>query len=144
MPNINFKQLTATAKCPTRADEGSAGFDLYSDAEVFLQPGEFKMVPLGFSTSFPEYMVGQVCPRSGMAAKYGVTVLNAPGIIDSSFRGEWKVILINLSQSNFHVHPGDRVAQVVFGLLETAMVWAQRETLDLTARGSGGFGSTGQ
>ena len=137
MPGISFKQLSPTSTCPTRADEGSAGFDLYADTEMVLQPEEFKLVSLGIATSFPAYMVGFICPRSGLAAKHGVTVLNAPGVIDADFRGELGVILINLGDEDFVVRNGDRIAQLVVEP-QPAVVVKEVGTLHETDRGAGG------
>lgn len=100
------------------------------------------MVPTGLYMQIPEGFEGQVRPRSGLAAKRGVTVLNTPGTIDADYRGEIKVILVNLSNEDFTVEPGERIAQMVFARHETAM-WLEVEELDASERGAGGFGSTG-
>jgi dUTP pyrophosphatase len=140
--NPSFKLLTPTAKLPKKAEPGSAGFDLFADEEVCLQPGEFRTISLGFAAELPFDMEGQIRPRSGMAAKFGITVLNAPGTIDSSFRATWKVLLINHSKSNYHVKVGDRIAQVVFAYVANPRIIQVTELSD-TERGEGGFGSTG-
>lgn len=141
---IVFQLLTEHANVPFRQHEQDAGFDLAtpSDAEpVTITPGEHCLVPLGYAAALPRGTVGLVCPRSGLAAKHRVTVLNAPGIIDAGYRGELKVALVNHGGEPYTVSPGDRVAQLVvtpFLALDTAI-----GVLDASDRGVGGFGSTG-
>ena len=101
------------------------------------------MVPTGIYLALPEGTEAQVRPRSGLAAKYGISVLNAPGTIDADYRGEVKVILVNLSNETFTVNPGERIAQLVLARYER-VEWSEVESLDETARGEGGFGSTGR
>lgn len=129
---------------PNYATEQSAGMDLCAaiDAPITLQPGQHGMVPTGLSIALPAGFEAQVRPRSGLAAKNGVTVLNSPGTIDADYRGEIKAILINLSQTPFVIERGMRIAQMVVARHST-VTWAEVETLDETARGAGGFGSTG-
>ena len=119
---------------PEYATELSAGLDLKADIEtpVILKPLERAMVPTGMFIALPEGTEAQVRPRSGLAAKFGVTVLNTPGTIDADYRGEIKVILVNLSNQDFVVNPGEPVE------------WDEVEVLDETVRGEGGFGSTGR
>jgi dUTP pyrophosphatase len=112
------------------------------DAPITLQPGQHGMVPTGLSIALPAGFEAQVRPRSGLAAKNGVTVLNSPGTIDADYRGEIKAILINLSQTPFVIERGMRIAQMVVARHST-VTWAEVETLDETTRGAGGFGSTG-
>jgi dUTP pyrophosphatase len=125
---------------------GSAGFDLRSNTNVTLKPFERAIIPTGLFFKFPPTLEMQIRPRSGLAAKYGVTVLNTPGTIDSDYRGEVKVILINLGDSDFIVENGDRIAQAIMAnstagdLINLNEV---SEILDNTERSSGGFGSTG-
>ena len=140
--NPNFKLLTPTAKLPKKAEPGSVGFDLFADEEAILQPGEFRAVSLGLASELPYDMEGQIRPRSGLAFKYGITVLNSPGTIDPSFRNEWKVILINHGKSNFHIAVGDRIAQVVFAPVLNPYVVEVTELSD--SERTGGFGSTGR
>ena len=125
----------------------SAGADLSAavpaDAPVVLKPGARALIPCGFAMALPGGYEAQVRPRSGLAAKHGVTVLNSPGTIDADYRGEVKVILINLGQDDFTVTRGERVAQMVIAPV-VQPVFAQVEILDETERGSGGFGSTGR
>ncbi len=129
---------------PVYATEGSAGADLRSAlaTPLVLAPGERGLVPTGIRLAIPQGYEGQVRPRSGLAIKHGVTVLNAPGTVDSDYRGEVRVILINHGSSEYTIQPGDRVAQ----LLITPVAQAQfiPEDVNETTRGSGGFGSTGR
>ena len=129
---------------PAYATESSAGMDLRADiAEPLeIKPLQRAMVPTGIFIALPEGTEAQVRPRSGLAAKYGVTVLNSPGTIDADYRGEVKVILVNLSDTVFIVNPGDRIAQMVIARYEK-VEWEACDSLDETSRGEGGFGSTG-
>lgn len=129
---------------PAYATELSAGVDLHAnlDSSVILKPLERAMVPTGLYMSIPAGYEGQVRPRSGLAAKKGITVLNTPGTIDADYRGEIKVILVNLSNDPFEIVPGERIAQMVFAKHEVAD-FVEVESLDETVRGEGGFGSTG-
>ena len=128
---------------PAYATEMSAGLDLKADIDepVILSPLQRAMVPTGIYLALPEGTEAQVRPRSGLAAKYGISVLNAPGTIDADYRGEVKVILVNLSNETFTVNPGERIAQLVLARYER-VEWSEVESLDETARGEGGFGST--
>ena len=130
---------------PAYATEMSAGLDLKAeiDEPVILSPLQRAMVPTGIYLALPEGTEAQVRPRSGLAAKYGISVLNAPGTIDADYRGEVKVILVNLSNETFTVNPGERIAQLVLARYER-VEWSEVESLDETARGEGGFGSTGR
>lgn len=123
----------------------SAGMDLCAavDAEVTLAPGAFAIVPTGYAIALPAGFEAQVRPRSGLAAKNGVTVLNAPGTIDADYRGEVGVILINHGKEPFVITRGMRIAQMVVAPVRTVM-WEEKETLAETDRGAGGFGSTGR
>ena len=129
---------------PAYATPLSAGVDLRAALEepVLLAPLGRALIPTGLYMAIPAGFEGQVRPRSGLAAKHGVTVLNTPGTIDADYRGEIKVILVNLSEVPFTVEPGERIAQMVFARCEQAQ-FEQVETLDETQRGAGGFGSTG-
>jgi dUTP pyrophosphatase len=122
----------------------SAGMDLRANLEkpVTLKPLERSMIPTGLFIELPEGHEAQIRPRSGLAAKKGITVLNSPGTIDSDYRGEIKVILVNLSNENFKVENGERIAQLIVAKHER-IEWAEAEFLEETNRGSGGFGSTG-
>ena len=129
---------------PAYATEKSAGMDLKADIEtpITLGPLERALVPTGLYIALPDGTEAQVRPRSGLAAKYGISVLNAPGTIDADYRGEVKVILVNLSNEPFVINPGERIAQMVVARYEK-VEWDEVETLDETQSGSGGFGSTG-
>ncbi|HEY4133618.1 MAG TPA: dUTP diphosphatase [Alphaproteobacteria bacterium] len=129
---------------PVYATADSAGLDLMAaiDAPMQLAPGSRAMVPTGLAIALPRGFEAQVRPRSGLAAKNGVTVLNTPGTIDADYRGEIKVILINHGEEPFAIERGARIAQMVVAPV-TRIAWDERATLDETARGEGGFGSTG-
>lgn len=127
---------------PRRQTEGAAGLDLVAAAGVTLQPGERGLVPTGVALALPAGFEGQVRPRSGLALKHGLTCLNSPGTIDSDYRGEVKVLLINLGQAPVVVERGWRIAQLVVAPVVAARLTAVA-TLDETARADGGFGSTG-
>ncbi|NKD77762.1 dUTP diphosphatase [Haematospirillum sp. H1815] len=129
---------------PACATELSAGMDMFAALEsaVTLEPGKRALVPTGLAFALPAGFEAQVRPRSGLAAKHGVTVLNTPGTIDADYRGEVKVILVNLGDEPFVIEHGMRIAQVIFAPV-TRAVWTEVETLPATGRGEGGFGSTG-
>ena len=130
---------------PEYATALSAGLDLKANITepVTLKPLERVLVPTGLFIALPEGTEAQVRPRSGLAAKYGITVLNSPGTIDADYRGEIKVILVNLSSEPFVINPGERIAQMVVSRFERAQ-WVAVQELDSTERGEGGFGSTGR
>ena len=130
---------------PQYATESSAGVDLRAaiTEPIVLEPLQRAMVPTGLYMEIPKGYEGQVRPRSGLAAKHGVTVLNTPGTIDADYRGEIRVILVNLSSQAFERQPGERIAQMVFAKHETAQ-WEEVSELEESARGAGGFGSTGR
>lgn len=130
---------------PAYATEKSAGMDLKANITepITLGPLERAMVPTGLFMALPDGTEAQVRPRSGLAAKFGISVLNAPGTIDADYRGEVKVILVNLSNEPFVVNPGERIAQMVIARYEK-IEWDEVEVLDETERGEGGFGSTGR
>ena len=131
--------------CPAYATEQSAGMDLKAKlAEpVVLQPLQRTLVPTGLYIALPKGYEAQVRPRSGLALKHGITVLNTPGTVDADYRGEVCVILVNLSQEPFEIVPGERIAQMVIARHEQ-VEWDEVEVLDETIRGAGGFGSTGK
>ena len=132
---------------PRQQSAGAAGVDLLAalapDETMSIAAGGRALVPCGFSMALPQGYEAQVRPRSGLAAKHGVTVLNSPGTIDADYRGEIKVILINLGTESFAIRRGDRIAQMVVAPV-SAVTFNERESLDETDRGSGGFGSTGR
>jgi len=129
---------------PAYQTEGSAGADLcaFLSAPVTLEPLERKLVPTGISVEIPAGFEAQVRPRSGLAFKHGITVLNAPGTIDSDYRGEIGVVLVNLGSEPFEIENGDRIAQLVLAQVERAAFTAA-DNLSGTGRGAGGYGSTG-
>jgi len=129
---------------PRRATPGSAGYDLCAavDAALLLAPGERALVPTGFAIAVPEGYEAQVRPRSGLALRHGIVLPNAPGTIDSDYRGEVKVILQNLGDAPFTIRRGDRIAQLVIAAVARAE-WDERSELDDTTRGEGGFGHSG-
>ena len=129
---------------PAYATPQSAGMDLRAniDAPVTLRPMERKLIPTGLYMALPEGFEAQVRPRSGLALKHGITVLNSPGTIDADYRGEVMVLLVNLSDSDFIVNDGERIAQMVIARHETA-AFAEVAELDETERGAGGYGHTG-
>lgn len=131
--------------CPAYATPLSAGVDLKAclDSPVVLKPLQRMLVPTGLFIALPEGYEAQVRPRSGLALKHGITVLNSPGTVDADYRGEIKVILVNLSEEPFEIVPGERIAQMVIARHEQAQ-WEEAELLDETQRGAGGFGSTGK
>lgn len=138
LPNGNGLEL------PKYATAQSAGADLLAaiDADVVINPGERKLIPTGIALGLPADYEAQVRPRSGLALKNGITVLNTPGTIDADYRGEIAVILVNLSQEAFTVTRGMRIAQIIIAPV-TQGNWNVVDNLDETARGAGGFGSTG-
>ena len=135
----------STYECPFYATEKSAGMDLKANITepITLGPLDRTMVPTGLFIALPDGTEAQVRPRSGLAAKYGISVLNAPGTVDADYRGEIKVILVNLSNEPFTINPGERIAQMVIARYEK-VEWDEVKTLDETDRGTGGFGSTGK
>ncbi|CAA0164644.1 dUTP diphosphatase [Tenacibaculum maritimum] len=129
---------------PAYETEGSAGMDLRANIEesITLKPLERAIIKTGLFIALPVGFEAQVRPRSGLAAKKGITVLNSPGTIDADYRGEIGVILVNLSNDNFTIQDGERIAQLIIAKHER-ITWKQVEALNETARGTGGFGSTG-
>ena len=147
-PRILVKRLRPDALLPRAMSELAAGMDLCAalDAPLLLAPGDRAAVPTGLALAIPPGWEGQVRPRSGLALHAGVTVLNAPGTIDADYRGELKVLLVNLSGRGQTIEPGARIAQLVVAPVARAEVIevAELDELGPTARGAGGFGSTGQ
>lgn len=130
---------------PEYATPYSAGLDLRAniDQPITLKPLERAMVPTGLHIALPEGYEAQIRPRSGLAAKHGLTVLNSPGTIDADYRGEICVILVNLSNDEFIINDGERICQMVIGA-HSQVTWVETDTLDETERGAGGFGHTGK
>lgn len=135
--------MNSDATVPTYAREDDAGMDLRASEEATLPVGGHALVGTGIALAIPKGFVGLVHPRSGLAAKHGVTVLNAPGTIDSGYRGEVKVILLNTGGEVFTVNKGDRIAQLVVQQVERLSIWVVDALDGETERGVGGFGSTG-
>jgi dUTP pyrophosphatase len=144
MTEILIKKLSKTVSIPKYETAGSSGMDLAAeiDEKIEIKPGETQIIPTGLSVSIPQEFEIQIRPRSGLAAKHQLSILNTPGTIDADYRGEIKVILINLGKKSFIVEKGLRIAQMVLCPLIKAKI-KEVETLDDTTRGSGGFGSTG-
>lgn len=130
---------------PRYATEHSAGMDICAavEGDVVLKPAETALIPTGFAIAVPEGYEAQIRPRSGLAVKHQIGILNSPGTIDSDYRGEVKVILTNFGKVDFTVRRGERIAQLVITPY-TRAVWEERESLDDTGRGAGGFGHTGR
>ncbi|MDR3321039.1 MAG: dUTP diphosphatase [Synergistaceae bacterium] len=141
---VMFRRDAAASRVPSPsyATAGSAGMDLRASERAALLPGEYKSLGTGLSLEIPPGFEGQVRPRSGLAAKHGVTLLNSPGTIDSDYRGEVRVILINHGEETFTIEPGDRIAQIIFSPALRAEL-EETEDLSGTKRSTGGFGSTG-
>ena len=145
MSELRILRLAGAEDLPLPAYEtaGAAGMDLRSAIDAVIAPGQRLLVPTGIAIALPENFEAQVRPRSGLAVKHGMTVLNAPGTIDSDYRGEIKIPLINHGQEAFVIKRGDRIAQMVVApVLQVKLV--EVASLDETSRGSGGFGSSGQ
>ncbi len=144
---IGFYPLTAAARkrIPTRATEGAAGWDVQAclAGDICLKPGQRALIPTGFALAIPEGFEAQLRPRSGWAWRTGVTLLNAPGTIDADYRGEVKVLLVNLGQEEAWIRDGDRIAQLVFSKVLPVEFFVLEE-IDQTPRGEGGFGHSGR
>jgi dUTP pyrophosphatase len=141
---VLVRRLDPGLPLPERAHPGDAGVDLRSTVDVVLGPGERALVPTGLAVAIPEGYAGLVVPRSGLAARHGVSLVNAPGLIDSGYRGEIKVIAINLDPKDpFEVHRGDKIAQLVIAPVP-AVAWLEVEELPDSERGAAGFGSSGR
>lgn len=140
---IEIKYLSDTAKLPEKMSEFSSGYDLYADIQtpVIIKPFQRLLIPTGIAIAIPEGYEAQIRPRSGLAIKNGITVLNTPGTIDSDYRGEIKIILINLSDADFEIQTHMRIAQMVFSKNEKINFEIKTE-LSQTSRGVGGFGHT--
>lgn len=141
---VRFRRLSDSARPPTRAHDGDAGYDLHAAEAAALGPGERASVGTGIAVAIPEGHAGLVLPRSGLAARHGISVVNAPGLIDAGYRGELRVLLLNTDRErSFEVVAGDRIAQLLVVRVEGPQLEEAPE-LDETGRGGGGFGSTGR
>ncbi|EDK33186.1 dUTP diphosphatase [Clostridium kluyveri] len=136
------KRINKEAILPFYAHEGDAGLDLFSVEEVLIKPMERKLIATGIKIQLPPNTEGQVRPRSGLALAHGITLLNSPGTIDEGYRGEIKVLMINLGQEGFLIKKGMKIAQMVIKPIEQVLIKEVVELKD-TERGEGGFGSTG-
>jgi dUTP diphosphatase len=145
MAVLRFRRIAGRPDLPlpSYATAGAVGLDLSAAAATTLAPGDWAAIPTGLEIEIPEGYEGQVRPRSGLAARHGVTVLNAPGTIDFDYRGELKVLLVNLGRASYAIAIGERIAQLVLAPITRAEVH-EVEQLSETARGSGGFGHTGR
>jgi dUTP pyrophosphatase len=146
MPSLPVKIINKSSNpLPAYATSGSAGMDLIADIpqNVTLRPMERQLIPTGIFIELPPGYEAQVRPRSGLAIKHGITCLNSPGTVDADYRGELKVILINLSDRVQIIHPGERIAQMIISSVEK-VVWVPVEVIDQTVRNEGGFGHTGK
>ena len=140
---LEYTLLSETARAPRRAHDGDAGLDLHADEAAHLDPGARASVGTGVAVAIPDGQAGLVLPRSGLAAEHGITLVNTPGLIDAGYRGELRVLLLNTDRDrSFKVAPGDRIAQLVLVRVEAPEL-AEVGDLPETARGAGGFGSTG-
>ena len=143
MEELRFIKLSEKATLPTRAHDNDAGLDLYAAEGARMQPGARVSVGTGLAVAIPDGLAGLVLPRSGLALKHGVTLINSPGLIDPGYRGEVRVVLLNTDQTmEFHCTPGDRIAQLLLVPIATASPM-QADALDTSVRGAGGFGSSG-
>ena len=141
---LRFRRLRPEARPPAAAHAGDAGYDLHAAETAWLGPGDRASVGTGLAVAIPQGLAGLVLPRSGLAARHGIALVNAPGLIDSGYRGELRVLLLNTDRLDpFEVAVGDRIAQLVLVRFEAPPV-EEAEELDETARGGGGFGSTGR
>jgi dUTP pyrophosphatase len=142
--SFRFTRLSEAATPPLRAHPGDAGCDLFAAEAARLEPGERASVGTGIAIEIPEGSAGLVLPRSGLAAKHGISVVNAPGLIDAGYRGELRVLLLNTDRDDaFAIEPGDRIAQLVIVEIADADP-VEADSLAESARGDGGFGSTGR
>jgi len=141
---LEFARLTVEAREPTRAHHGDAGYDLYAVEEATIAPGQRASVGTGIAVAIPHGWAGLILPRSGLAARHGITLPNAPGLIDSGYRGEVRVLLLNTDDREaFEVAPGERIAQLLL-VRHEAPELVEVESLEESARGADGFGSSGR
>jgi dUTP pyrophosphatase len=141
---LRFTRLSDAARAPAQAHPGDAGFDLHAAEDVTIGPGERASVGTGIAVEIPDGCAGLVLPRSGLAARHGIALVNAPGLIDAGYRGEVRVLLLNTDrQAPFEVAPGDRIAQLMLVRHESPAL-EEVDSLAESIRGGGGFGSTGR
>jgi dUTP pyrophosphatase len=141
---VEFKRIHPDGRAPEQAHDHDAGFDLFASEPARIPPGERASVGTGIAVAIPDGYAGLVLPRSGLAARHGIALVNSPGLVDAGYRGELRVLLLNTDRAEpFSVEPGDRIAQLVLVDVETPELEEVAE-LEETARGAGGFGSTGR
>ena len=144
MIELQIKLLDEGLPMPRYQHEGDAGLDLPSRVDLVLEPGERATIPTGIAVAIPRGYAGFVLPRSGLASRHGIALVNSPGLVDSGYRGEMAIVMINTDKHEaFHIRRGDRIAQLVIQKVVEA-VTVQIDNLDSTSRGEGGFGSTGR
>lgn len=144
MIELRIKLLDDGLAMPRYQHEGDAGLDLPSRVDLVIEPGERAMVPTGIAVAIPPGYAGFVLPRSGLASRHGIALVNSPGLVDSGYRGEMAIVMINTDKRQaFHIKRGDRIAQLVIQRVEDVSI-IRVEDLDETSRGAGGFGSTGR
>lgn len=144
MIKVQIRLLDSALPMPRYQHEGDAGLDLPSRVDHVLQPGERALIPTGIAVAIPKGYAGFVLPRSGLASRHGIALVNSPGLVDSGYRGEMAIIMINTDKREaFHIKRGDRIAQLVIHRVEEVTL-ARVDELDDTSRGEGGFGSTGK
>jgi len=142
---VEFQRLRGTSWAPARAHDHDAGWDLRASQATTIGPGERASIGIGIAVAIPEGRAGLVLPRSGLAARHGIALTNAPGLIDAGYRGEVRVLLLNTDHSEpFEVKVGDRIAQLVIVDLPAVVEFAETDALTETTRGAGGFGSSGR
>ena len=143
MIDLRIKLLDDGLPLPRYQHTGDAGLDLPSRVDLIIEPGERAMVPTGIAVAIPDGYAGFVLPRSGLASRHGIALVNSPGLVDSGYRGEMSVVMINTDKHEaFHIKRGDRIAQLVIQKVEDVSI-TRVDELDETSRGAGGFGSTG-
>lgn len=143
MVKVRIEQTDKTLPLPEYKTKGSVGCDLYAAHNEAVKSGEFKMIRTGIKIALPHGYEAQIRPRSGLAAKHGISIVNTPGTVDADYRGEISVILINFGKEEFRISKGDRIAQLIVNKIETAE-WELTPQLEKSGRGEGGFGSTGK
>jgi dUTP pyrophosphatase len=144
MIELRIKLLDEDLPLPRYQHDGDAGLDLPSRVDFVLEPGERAMIPTGIAVAIPPGYAGFVLPRSGLASRHGIALVNSPGLVDSGYRGEMAIMMINTDKRKaFHIKRGDRIAQLVIQKVENVTI-VKVEELDDTSRGAGGFGSTGK
>ncbi len=142
MLKVKIKKLRDEAQVPSYAHKGDSGLDVYSTENSVIRPGERKLISTGLVFEIPQGYEGQLRPKSGMALNYGITLLNTPGTLDSPYRGELKIIVINLGNETYEIRRGSKICQIVFSKVEE-VEFEETDQLDETTRKEGGFGSTG-